>query len=68
MVLTQEDLEEFFYTIMGELRDQNIPILNNFHQRFGDFKYSFEIEAEVKDCDGEEDAEGEEVLDDSGTA
>jgi hypothetical protein len=63
IMLTQEDLEEFFYTIIGEMRDLNIPILNNFQQRFGDFKYSFEIEEEEKEIeDDDEDPEPNETV------
>lgn len=57
--LTQEKIEDFFYKIMSELRDENIPILNDFYENFAGIKFKDEL---VKPKDDED--ENFEFIDD----
>jgi hypothetical protein len=60
--LTQEKIENFFYKVMAELRDENIPILNNFYEIFANIKFEDEL---VKLDDNEEEEEEEfNIIDD----
>lgn len=42
-MLTQEDIEDFFYTMSTELKKENIPILNNFIYKFKNYPTKEEI-------------------------
>lgn len=63
--LTQEKLEEFFFKIIEELRNENIPILNDFSEIFANIKYKdemivykdFEEDESVEEEDNEEEEE-----------
>lgn len=56
-VLTQEKIENFFYKVIEELRNDNIPILNNFCENFANIKYEKDIintkELETENSDQE---------------
>jgi hypothetical protein len=53
--LTQEIIEEFFYNIISEMRNQNIPILNDFKDVFGGVKYSTPKQKIIIENEHEED-------------
>lgn len=42
-MLTQEDIEEFFFEMMEELQKENIPILNDYTLRFKDYPTKEEL-------------------------
>ena len=60
-MITQEQIEFFFYDLIKELRDNNIPILNNFCEKFADYKYEDELREENYSTDEESDFESEEL-------
>lgn len=49
--LTQEKIEFFFYKIMQELRDNNIPILDDFYENFANIKFKDELNQQEEELD-----------------
>lgn len=73
--LTQEIIEELFYDFIKEMRDQNIPILNDFHEVFAHVKYESESKSESeskknkenKEDDKDDGDDGDEITTDYST-
>jgi hypothetical protein len=57
-MLTQEDIEEFFYNMIQELREINIPILNDYKLNFKDYPTKDQLK-NMKEEENKEDCESD---------